>query len=43
MLRTLPARAGDSRQLFTRWDLLAVITVLGVLAFLGEGSRGDGE
>ena len=40
MLRTLPARAADSRRLVTRWDLLAVVVVLGVLAFLGEGSRG---
>jgi len=40
MLRTLPARAADGRRLFTRWDLLAVVVVLGVLAFLGEGSRG---
>ena len=40
MLRTLPARAASGRRLFTRWDVLAVIVVLGVLAFLGEGSRG---
>ena len=40
MLRTLPARAADSWRLFTRWDLLAVVVVFGVLSFLGEGSRG---
>ena len=36
MLRTLPARAADSRRLLTRWDLLAILVVLGLLAFLGE-------
>ena len=40
MLRTLPARAADSRRLLTRWDLLAILVVLGLLAFLGEASRG---
>ena len=40
MLRTLPARAADGRRLVTRWDLLAILLVLGLVAFLGEASRG---
>ena len=40
MLRTLPARAAGSRWLITRWDLPAILIVLGLLAFLGEASHG---
>ncbi len=40
MLRTLPARVADSRRLFTRWDLIAILVVLGLLAFISDAGRG---
>ena len=35
----VPTSVGGWARLFTRWDLLAVLLVLGVLAFLAEASR----
>jgi len=40
MLRPLPADRLDIRRLPSRFDLLALLAVLGLLAFFGEASRG---
>jgi NitT/TauT family transport system permease protein len=36
---TVPISVGGWARLFSRWDVLAVLLVLGLLVFLGEGSR----
>src|ERR1700689_4854585 len=35
----VPSTVGDWARLFSRWDLLAVLLILGLLVFLGEASR----
>ncbi len=35
-----PASFGFLRDFATRWDLIALIIVIGLIAFLGEASRG---
>jgi NitT/TauT family transport system permease protein len=36
---TVPISAGGVARLFTRWDLIAVLLILGTLVFLAEASR----
>jgi NitT/TauT family transport system permease protein len=35
----VPSTVGDWTRLFSRWDVLAVLLILGLLVFLGEASR----
>src|ERR1700744_3341100 len=35
----VPSSVSDWARLFTRWDILAVLLILGLLVFLGEASR----
>jgi NitT/TauT family transport system permease protein len=35
----VPSTVGDWARLFSRWDVLAVLLILGLLVFLGEASR----
>jgi len=39
MRGTIPISIEQHRRVFTRWDLLAVLLVLGLLIFVGEASR----
>ncbi|MDI3468874.1 MAG: ABC transporter, permease protein [Pseudolabrys sp.] len=39
MRGTIPISVEQSRRVFTRWDILAVLLVLGFLVFVGEASR----
>jgi len=39
MAGTLPISVAERRLTVTRWDLLAVLLVLGVMVFLAEASR----
>src|SRR3984957_5851217 len=35
----VPISVGDLTRLFSRWDILAFLLILGLLVFLGEASR----
>ena len=39
MRGTIPISVGQGPQRFTRWDMLAILLVLGLLVFVGEASR----
>ena len=39
MRAIIPISVSDWARLFTRWDVLAVLLILGLLVFLGEASR----